>query len=366
MSGWDVDSDVLLPHLIVEQTIPSIRQNINKYYLVENGNERNIISKYFRDQFRIFVSPEQVMVSGSATSLLCLVLLSLISGTNNPALVLEPSYFSVHDTLNLLQCNFQTICVSDTQFSYDYRQIEHIVQERSIRVIVVTDPIFGSGIPINSDGYQQLIALANQYHCTLVVDMARMGLLWDSTNEPILGERFSLICKAEQYAVVYSPCKKVFANGAKTGVLLSSKKVMERLQIYGDSVLGAVSASQASFLAALLSDQSRSYISKQMATNISLAKSRYDILHTLLQRSNCRLIRPQMGHYALAYCPTKKNSEWEIFLKLLYEAGVYTLPMGLYGFHSRSSYVFRVNLLSELEGLVHGMECIITILKDSE
>lgn len=366
VSGWDVGSDVLLPNLIVNQMIPSIEQNINKYYLVDDDNSCNEVSKYFRDRLEVYVPSRQIMIGGSATSLLCLVLLSLASNPDNQALVLEPSYFSVHDTFNLIRCSFQTICVSISHLTYDYDKIERILQERQIKIIVVTDPIFGSGISIEPDGYQRLVTMANHYHCTLVVDMARMGLLWNAKSEPILGERFSLICKAEQYAVVYSPCKKVFANGVKFGVLLSSEEIMRRLQIYSDSVLGSISVAQATFLELLLSDNSRSYITQQIKTNVSLVKRHYDILDARLYHSALSLIRPQMGHYALASYPAKGISEWDIFLRLLFKAGAYTLPMGLYGFHSDSFYFFRVNLLTELEDLISGMEGIIATLKNTE
>lgn len=215
ISGWDVDSSVLLPHLIVKQTMPLIEQNINKYYLVDDDIGQKTVSEYFWNQLEIYVPPKQIMIGSSATSLLCLALLSLVSDTENQALVLEPSYYSVHDTFNLIRCNFQTICAFIPQFTYDYDRIEHIVQDEKIGVIVVTDPFFGSGIPLSSEGYKRLIAIANRYHCTLVIDMARMGLLWNAKDEPILGERFSLIRRAEQYVVVYSPCKKVFANGIR-------------------------------------------------------------------------------------------------------------------------------------------------------
>lgn len=367
ISGWDVDSNVLLPRLIAKQTIPSIEQNINKYYLVEDGNGCNIVSKYFRDHLNIFLPPDQIMIGNSATSLLCLALLSIVSvDTENQALVLEPSYYSVHDTFDLTRCSFQTIHASIPNFTYDYDRIEHIVQEKRIKMIVATDPFFGSGIPIDSNGYQRLVDIVNRYHCIFVVDMARMGLFWNIKDEPILGERFSMICKAEEYVVVYSPCKKVFANGIKTGILISSPNVMKRLQIYSDSVLGSVSASQIAFLNTLLSDESYHYISHQIATNILLAKKHYDILYALLYHSDCSLIQPQMGHYALVTCPTRGNTEWDIFLKLLYEAKVYTLPMGLYGFPSSSFYNFRVNLLAEIGGVVNGIECIMSTLKNSE
>ena len=365
ISSWDVDEKVKLPNLILEETLPHLPSNINKYYLVEEDHGRTIIAQYLQNRFKIEISPSQILIGGSATSLICLVLL-VLADEKKHILVLEPSYYSVHDTLDLLRCQYHSVCVSIPEFTYDYKEIETIIRNEKISVLVVTDPVFGSGIPLHQECYRHLTDLANQYHCTLVVDLARMGLAWGAEDEPILGEQFTWIQRAKQYAAIYSPCKKVFANGMKTGILLSSLGLVKKLQCYGDSVLGSISASQSLFLNTLLLEDSHDYIWRQIRENISLAKSRFEIIRTLFQQHECTLFRPQMGHYALVTFPVTRSTEWRTFLKLLHKAGVYTLPMGLYGLSNRSLYSFRVNLFTDIEQLIEATDRIVAILENSE
>ena len=366
ISDWDVDDNVLLPDLLLEHTLPRIKQNINKYYLIEDGVGCADTSQYLKKQIGISIPPKQILVGGSATSLLCLLLLSLLVDMEDQALILEPAYFSVHDMFDLFHRQPLTVSVSIPEFTYDYTKIENIIHNEKVKLLIVTDPIFGSGISIGQQGFCQLVELANKYHCVLVVDMARIGMHWDTKKEILLGQQLYWIQKAEQYAVVYAPCKNVFANGIKTGVLISSDSIAVRIGNYSDSFLGSISASQAEFLTTLLSEDSWSYISQQMASNISLAKAHFDILDALLHYSGCKVIKPDMGHYALSICPSTGCTERDIFFKLLREANVYTLPMGLYRLQSRDSYIFRVNLLAEMEALISGMECILATLKSNE
>ena len=365
ISSWDADEKVRLPYFILEKTLPYLSPDINKYYLIGEDQGQTSVAHYLNNRIGIELSPSQIIIGGSATSLICFTLL-VLTNRRKHILVLEPSYYSVHDTLDLLHCQYHSVCVSIPGFTYDYKEIEAIIQHEKINVIVVTDPIFGSGIPLSQECYHRLTDLANQYHCTLVVDLARMGLSWDAKDEPILGEQFAWIQRAKEYVAVYSPCKKVFANGMKTGILLSSEGLVNKMQCYGDSVLGSISASQSLFLSTLLLDDSRDYISRQICENISLAKSRFEIINTLFHQQKCTIYKPQMGHYALVTLPIAGSTEWQTFLKLLHQADVYTLPMGLYGYNSNLLYSFRVNLFTDIKKLIEAADRIVTTLENSE
>lgn len=364
ISSWDVGKDVCLPKKILRDIIPALCKRINEYCLVEENDLQKKVSNYLIDRLGVNIFPKQVIIGSNATSLLCFVMLLLSSNKGN-TLILEPSYFPVHDVLSMLHTTYYSVNISMPEFSYDFGKIEEIFKNSKINTIVITDPIFGSGIPIKKAQYMRLIKLANKYHCTLLVDMARMGLQWSKTDEPILGEMLELITIAESYAVIYSPCKKVFANGIKTGILIMSNNLLDIAYCFADSILGSATASQATFLETLLLPESRDYVASQINKNTMLAKNRYGILYTIVH-NQLHLIEPQMGHYALVTFPKTHYTELELFGKLLFEANVYTLPMDLYGYDDADNYTFRINLLLDLEELINGIESIIAILKNSE
>ena len=360
VSGWDVDKNVHLPYSILNKTLSSIEKDINTYYLVEEDIGNTIISDYVFSHVGISIHPKNILIGGSATALLSLVLLALTAQGAQP-LVLEPSYYTVHDILTLINQRYLSIPISFPDLTYDYDAIERAIKEENIRIIVLTDPIWGSGIAIGQNNYLKIVSIANKYQCTLIADLARMGLQWDGPDEPLLGEYLDCICKSERYAVVYSPCKKLFANGVKTGVLISSENVMQQIHGYSDSFLGSISAAQASFLTCLFSKESSAYASSQIIKNSRLAKEHYDILNTLLYSTEWILLCPQMGHYALTALPSNGVSERDMFSQILNSAGVFTMPMGLYGIRCDSHYWFRVNLLMNLDSLIDAMEHILLL-----
>ncbi len=363
ISGWDVNNKIVTPVNILNSILTDIKINVNKYYLIEDDIGKSEIVQYL-SKHSIHVKTTQVLVANSATSLLCYAIFSVTSDKNG-VLVLNPTYYSTNDSLLLMKRNFISIGISLSKMSYDCNKIEHILQSSSINTIVLTDPIFGSGIPISADNYNSIIYLANKYHCTLIVDLARYGLIWNEKKEPIIGERLTYLKKAEKYVVIYSPCKKIFANGIKTGILISSENIAETLAYYSDSVLGSVSAAQIEFLKILLSENSEHYIYNQMENNVNQIKSQYEIIKSIILNSSLDILKPKMGHYALASFPLGGKTYQNVFDILLNKAHAYTLPMELYGISDDTSYLFRINLLSELDELVPVLWDILAILERS-
>lgn len=363
ISGWDVSNTIVTPVNILNSIFTDIKTNVNKYYLIEDDIGKSDVVRYL-SRHGIYVKTNQVLVANSATSLLCYAIFSITSDKDG-VLVLNPTYYSTNDSLLLMKRNFVSIGVSLSQMSYDCNKIENILQSSNINTIILTDPIFGSGIPISADDYKNIIYLANKYHCTLIVDLARYGLLWNEKKEPIIGERLNTLKKAEKYVVIYSPCKKIFANGIKTGILISSENIAETLACYSDSVLGSVSAAQIEFLKILLSENSERYIYNQMENNINQIKSQYEMIKSIILNSSLDVLKPKMGHYALASFHLSGKTYLNIFDILLNKAHIYTLPMELYGMSDDTSYLFRINLLSELDELVQALWNILAILEKS-
>lgn len=363
ISGWDVSNRISTPDSLLHEIIPTIEENINQYYLIEDDIGKTEVVRYL-SKFGLSIEMNQVLVANSATSLLCYAIFSVTSNSSS-VLVLNPTYYSTYDSLSLIKRDYVTINMMLPEFSLDCDKIEATLMSSNINTIVLTDPIFGSGIRISEENLTHLISLANKYQCTLIVDMARYGLSWSEITEPLLGERLFTLQKADHYAVIYSPCKKIFANGVKTGVLISSNDVAETLALYSDSVLGAVSSAQIEFFKVLLSPASEKYIQRQMENNISQIKHHYDALKSITFNTELNIFQPQMGHYALASFPMHNKSHLAIFHELLDKAVTFTLPMSLYGLSDNTNYLFRINLLADIDELVQSLWRILSTLEHS-
>lgn len=356
-------SGIKTPDQLLLEVIPNIEENINTYYLIEDDIGKSEVVQYL-SKYGFSIKTNQVLVANSATSLLCYAIFSVALNSSS-VLVLTPAYYSTYDSLSLIKRDSITMDVLLPEFSYDCSKIEDMLMSAKINTIVLTDPIFGSGIQINEENLSNIISLANKYQCTLIVDMARYGLSWSEIDEPLLGERLKIIQNAEHYAVIYSPCKKIFANGIKTGVLISSNDVAETLACYSDSVLGAVSSAQIEFLKVLLSPESEGYVQRQMKQNIAEIRYRYDAVKSTTLNSKLTIFTPQMGHYALAAFPLYSKSYQTTFHELLEKAATFTLPMSLYGLSDDMHYLFRINLLTDIDELMKSLWRILAILEHS-
>lgn len=361
ISGWDSKKSVSQLKDVSDCAWTEAQNDINRYINVEEDYINSDIINYISRTKNIDITSKQIMISGSASSLIALSILSL-SVHAGTFLIIAPTYFSFTDILPLIQ-NRAIIVSPNQKNEIDYTEIESILNRENIIAIVITDPIFGYGICMQPQEYEVLIKLSNKHHAVLICDFAREGPSWNSFS-PLLGKNLEYLIQAERFIAIYSPCKKLDINGLKTGVLLATAELVYDLQNYSDAILGSLSAPQIHFFRLLLKEEFDSSVQKQCDALVKIAKSNYETIKSLFIGTHTQIIKPSEGFFAVTKVPKTAlpfTDDLDIFDYYLQHANIITLPLSLYYFPNTLQYCFRVNLLLEKVDLLKGMSAAITL-----
>lgn len=346
LSDWNSGSEVSHLHVIADKAYEASYYHIDDYYSCDSNFCQKVLSEYISSQWSIYLPQDQIIVGNNATSLMSYYTQCLMSLGIYNFLAISPLYFTLDDVIKMNGGNITIYQPAMPHFDIDIIQLRRLIAKDQIQAIIVTQPLFGFGHRITDDEMKNIISLANEYQCTIICDFAREGLVWNNDNEMIVfGDQLSLFKGCNKYALIYSPCKKLFANGIKTAIMIISPEMKQRIVNNADSVLGTVSAAQLFFLNYILDSDNNETIANHIRENKKLIYSNYSRIRSLiLDRATIECIRPDEGHYMVCGLP-KQSGDTEMFLELLHQCEIATLPLSLYRFYNPSTYLFRVNLL---------------------
>ena len=344
LSDWNSNNGIDYLNDIYFKAFEKSISQIDFYFSSENNECQEIICNYINSYYNIDLSKKQIIVGNNATSLICFYIIQLSSLGVKNYLGLTPIYYSFVDAIKTSNSNIVFYQLNPLSKDSIVNDVEKAIKEYNIQAIIITDPIFCFGITIDQTLLDDLIALANRYGCYIIADLTREGLIWSNSEELIINDSITTYCKADKFAAIYSPCKKMFANGVKTAILLVSDENIDRLFSYQDSFIGSISSMQIKFLCLLFSKEYNKYVSSKIVSNKKLIKSNFDKIYAILLGSNLSLIKPDCGNYTVAKFEKKKYTEHEIFDLLYKNLNIVSLPMTLYNYFDDKSYLFRINL----------------------
>ena len=347
LSDWDSGPEVFHLYGIADKAYKAAYCHIDDYYSCDSNFCQVAIREYISRQWSINIPQDQLIIGNNATSLMsfytqCL----LILGIHN-FLAVSPLYFTLDDVIKMNGGNITIYQPTMPHFDIDIVQLQRLIIEDHIQAIIITQPLFGFGHRITDSELKKIITVANEYQCTIICDFVREGLIWENDDETtIFGDQLSLLNTCNKYALIYSPCKKLFANGIKTGIMIISPEIKQHILYNADSVIGSISAAQLFFLNYVLDSNNDKIIANQIQKNKKLIRLNYSRIRSLvLDEANIDFIKPDEGNYMVCGLPKKHSDDTMMFLELLHKCEIATLPLSLYNYYCSSKYLFRVNLL---------------------
>ena len=361
LSDWDSGSSINYLNLMYKKAFKESRYNIDHYNSSEKNECQSTIVNYINKLYNMSLSENQVIIGNSATSLISFYILQLTSLGIKNYLGLSPIYYTFLDAIKIVDANitiYQPTLIGDF---IDNDEVENVIKEKKIEAIIITDPIFCFGISIKKSVIENLIRLAKKYNCYIISDFTREGIRWcNDFEDEIIGDSIKMFDGLNKFAILYSPCKKVFANGIKTGILIISNENIDYVYSLQDSFIGSISSMQIKFLSLLFKEDNYGYIYNQIAKNKELIMSNYQKIMSLFSDSGFELARPQLGNFTVAKVNKLGNSDKEFFYFLVNKFNVITLPLSLYHYYDKNNYLFRINLTLKKDDLINA---IIRLLK---
>lgn len=344
ISDWNSDKSVLTPTVLARIAFDSSIDNIDNYYSSGDNYCQDLLVDMLRKDFNLNYQRNQITIGNNATSIISFCIQNLLSMGISNYLAIAPVYFSAVDAIQLGHGSISIIQPKLPDLSLDLNKFEETIRKLSIQAVIITDPYFGFGKEICMNQFEQILQICNDCYCTVICDFARYGLHWSNEkNHLIFNEKINLFQNFDRYALIYSPCKQLFANGIKSAIMLTSDNVTESITDYSDSVLGSVSTAQLAFLSSILDSQNQSEITSIIKRNIAHIQANCDKIRSCILGSGVVSFLPDMGNYMVLGLP-KTVGDYETFQYILNCCNISTLPLSLYNFFDRTHYFFRVNL----------------------
>lgn len=347
ISDWNSDKSIYSPIELARMAFETSIANIDNYYSSGNNYCQDIIAEILRKVTNQDYQSQQITIGNNATSLISFCIQNLLSIGILNYLAIAPIYFSAVDAVQIGRGSITIIQPKLPDLSIDLNQFEITIRKLGIQAVIITDPYFGFGKAICTNQFKQIVQICRAYKCTVICDFARYGLNWKDENDLIVfNEKISIFHDSDRFALVFSPCKQLFANGIKSAIMVTSRNYNKFIMDYSDSVLGSVSAAQLAFLSAILDSKNQSKIISDIKKNLTHIHSNYEKIQSCTLGTEIISYQPNMGNYMVLGIP-KIADDYHTFQHILNRCNISTLPLSLYHFFDCSRYFFRVNLSLE-------------------
>ncbi len=360
ISDWDcTDNLIYRPEIILEDSLKKSLTNMDKYFFIEDDFGKDSVIKFFNNS-HVNLEKSSFLIGPNASLMLTTALIALKDIGIKNVLIILPVYFSIPQILRILDIKYIKYNTIFPKYRLDLEDIKSILQETSVDAVIITDPFYGSGINVPLNFYDMLIDYLNEHDIYLIVDYARGAMKWDS-NASLLFDfpLYNILQKANNYILIESISKRIFVNGFKNSLLFSNYNIIQKIRKLGDCFIGSMSAAQMEFLNNLYSIANIDIINDIIKKNISKAKKHFELIKTLLLGTDIIYTVPTDGNYILIGIPKnhyEDTADVNIFHKILYDIDIYTLPQSLYTFEDAHYYIFRVNLLLNVDTLILAIQ----------
>lgn len=367
ISDWNTTENIKRPNCILHKALSLSEQDCDRYYFVEEDQGKEIFLSYCNSRNpNHAITERNFIITPNATMSISLSILALKKFDKTNFLALTPVYFTFDVIFEPLNCKY--IKISNELLLDDTREFEQILVDMKVEVIILTDPLYGSGKSLSNKFYRTLFNIIEKHGIWIILDYARGGLLWNSNEYDLFDfNKHRLLASYKKHIFIDSISKKLFINGFKTSLLCSTPDIIAECEKLADGFIGSICASEIRLFETIYSLENHNYIVQNMITNLEKAKQSYKLVNSILLDSPVETSTPDDGTYCLCLIPKylfQENDDDSIFQFLLTELGIYTLPQSLYDIESNQYYCFRINLLLERYQLVDAISRIANLSKN--
>lgn len=361
ISDWDCDNDIVSrPKELLEISLKKSLDNLDKYFFIENDYGKDTLIQFFKHS-HISLSQDSFLIGPNASLMLMTALISLKDLGIKNILIVLPVYFSIPQILRVLNINYYNYNTLFPHYELDFEDLKNKLKETSADAIIVTDPFYGSGVNVPLNIYKKLINLSNKNNIYIIIDYARGAMKWNSNVIQSVFDfnLYNTIKKANKYILIDSISKRIFVNGFKSSLLFSNSEVIQIIRKLGDCFIGSMSAGQMEFVNHLYNISNISSVNKIIRENINIAQNHFELIKTFLLGTDIKYTKPTDGNYILLGIPKKyydNGSDISIFHEILYKLNICTLPQSLYTYEDSKYYIFRINLLLDVDKLLLAIQ----------
>ena len=336
-----------LPEYIREKLIEALKteKDINKYSL-EPGLPvlKEEIAKYLERTKGIKVDPERELciTKGAIGGLFCAI--STLVERGDEVILLTPAYEPHIEQVKFAEGKPVFVpLIKKGGWRPDFPAIKSAITKKT-KAIIICDPSNPTGGVFEKEDLEEIIELALKSDLFIITDETYDFLTYDNKKH------FSLLSMPEirnRLIACFSFSKKYAMTGFRVGFVYASENIMnEILKVHDESTICAPTPSQYAALFALTGPQD--YVEKfkeEFTKRRELICQRLDRLNELFEYQ-----KPMGAYYVFPKIKLATES-LEFSRKLLYEAGVITIPGIAFGLsgegHIRLSFAGEEEEINE-------------------
>lgn len=358
LSDWDADYSSI--------TFPKINYNLKntdaqKYYFWTDENNFRIEYKhFFKKNFGENIDIDTFTFGTNGSSCLALSLLALKEMNIKNTMVITPIYFSILNLLDEFEFDVSEYSLNlENSFDFNLKLFEEQITKNSSELVILTNPIFGTGIEISPYIIEKISYICNKHDTWFLMDYIYGGMPWNidkKQNYLFNYQMYSSIIKNPKHIFIESISKRIFLNGVKIALIFSNKNLIRRIMRLSIFMVGSMCATQLNTAKKIYSSDSESSLIAHIGENAKIAQQNFEKINNILYYSNCSLTKSKSGYFTLLSIPKEKINDLEYALIILEKTGVLTTPHSRYLLkENNSTYSFRVNLLINETDLINGV-----------
>jgi len=305
---------------------------------------REAIAGFYRDQYRVDLSPDRIIITPGASGALLLALGVLVD-PGDEVLMADPGYPCNRHFARLLEGRAHAVAVGPDS---DYQLTPDLVRAHwrdATVAALVASPSNPTGTLVGSESLAGMAGLAAERGGRLIVDEIYHGLVYDSDTHTALSA-------SDELFVINSFSKYFCMTGWRLGWLVAPEAYVRELDKLAQNIfLAASTVSQHAALAAF-EPETRVILDAQREQ----MRQRRDFLLPALRELGFGIpVTPRGAFYLYADCSAFTDDSFAFAHQLLEQAGVAITPGCDFGVNRAGQHV-RFAYTTSLQRLEQGVE----------
>lgn len=306
---------------------------------------REEIARFYKKEYGVCVSPEQIIVT-SGTSPALLMLMLMLCEPGSEAIITNPGYACYHNFIEAagaipVQVNLD----KKDKFRFDIDKVKAAITSRT-RAIFINSPMNPTGALLPEETLRSIARLP----IPVISDEIYHGLVYE-------GQAHSILEYTDRAFVLNGFSKRYAMTGARLGYVIAPREYVRTLQIMSQNFsICAPSIAQKAGIAAL----------KEGEPEVEKMRKIYDerrryMLHRLTEIGLPPIAEPQGAFYIFTDASAYTDDSYKFAFEILEQAHVGVTPGVDFG--SQGESCLRFSYANSLENIKEGMARIETFLR---
>lgn len=360
LSDWNKQNDELdFPEEIVKKAVSNYAHR-NLYTFSEEIDD---IKAEYADKFSTgdyTLSPNRYTIVSNATIGGFLSMNSIRKQMKGKihALLIAPVYFVYINVLRDFGADIEYLEAdlnSDRVVNVDV--IEKIVKEKGINLIVVTDPLFSTGVSLGDECFRQLAQLTERNETYLYIDNVYGATQWE--EEPKLADyhKIELAVKYDRVVLVDSIAKRLFLNGLKIAFIYGNPDIILCAESAATDYCGSISYPQMEMFFQLYNGQNREVMCELINKVTSSCKERFELVQKTIEGTGMVTSKCKEGIFCLVGIPCDRlpYEKEKIMDEIMERHNILIINHDRYLYQLPGYFNFRINLTIKPEKIVEGL-----------